>query len=134
MRDDCITVLLGLPELRVKGEEETDWGIKVQVEYREAQVTCPWCGEVTRRVHSRRMQVKRDRKLWDKPVYLELCKRRFRCGACGRVFSEPDPVCGMRRRTSERFRSHLGHRRRWSRRCGRWRGKKVWERRLCAGV
>jgi len=108
VRDDCITVLLGLPELRVKGEEETDWGIKVQVEYREAQVTCPWCGEVTRRVHSRRMQVKRDRKLWDKPVYLELCKRRFRCGACGRVFSEPDPVCGMRRRTSERFRSHLG--------------------------
>ncbi len=108
MRDDCITVALGLRELRVRGEEETDWGIKVQVEYRVSDAECPECGEKAARVHSRKVQVKRDRRLWDKPVYLELTKRRFRCGACGRVFSEPDPVFGMRRRTSQRFRSYLG--------------------------
>jgi transposase len=108
VRDDCITVLLGLPELRVKGEEETDHWIGVQVEYRVREVPCPWCGEMTGRVHSRRTQMKRDMRLWRKPVYLELCKRRFRCRVCGRVFSEPDPVCGMRKRTSGRFRSHLG--------------------------
>ncbi len=108
MRDDCITVLLRLPELRVRGQVETDYGIRVQVEYRASDTECPSCGERTERVHSRRVQVKRDRRLWDKPVYLELCKRRFRCSGCGRVFSEPDPVCGMRRRTSEWFRSYLG--------------------------
>jgi transposase len=108
VRDDCITVLLGLPELRVRGEEETEWSIKVQVEYREDEAECPHCGAKTGRIHSRRNQVKRDMRLWHKPVYLELSKRRFRCRVCGRVFSEPDPVCGMRRRTSERFRSYLG--------------------------
>lgn len=108
MRDDSITVLLGLPELRVRGEEETDQWIGVQVEYRAREVPCPWCGEMTGKVHSRRTQMKRDMRLWQKPVYLELRKRRFRCRSCGRVFSEPDPVCGMRKRTSGRFRSQLG--------------------------
>jgi len=32
VRDDSITVLLGLPELRVRDEEERDYGIRVQVE------------------------------------------------------------------------------------------------------
>jgi len=99
---------LGLPALRVRAEEETDYGIRVRVEYRVEEVECPGCGERTARVHSRRLQVKRDMRLWHKPVYLELSKRRFRCRVCGRVFSEPDPVCGQRRRTSERFRSYLG--------------------------
>ena len=108
MRDDCITVLLRLPELRVRDQEETDYSIRVEVEYRTSDAECPFFGERTARVHSRRMQVKRDLRLWHKPVCLELSKRRFRCRDCGRVFSEPDPVCGMRKRTSERFRSHLG--------------------------
>lgn len=108
MRDDSITVLLGLPALRVRAEDETDYGIRVEVEYRGREMACPRCGEMTGRVHSRRVQVKRDRRLWEKPVYLVLAKRRFRCRMCGKVFSEPDPVCGQRRRTSERFRSYLG--------------------------
>lgn len=94
--------------MRVRDEEESVHWIRVQVEYRAAEAPCPWCGEMTGRIHSRRVQVKRDMRLWQKPVYLVLRKRRFRCSACGRVFSEPDPVCGMRRRTSERFRSYLG--------------------------
>ena len=108
MRDDSITVLLGLPGLRVQGEEETTYGIRVQVEYRERVVECPCCGERTARVHSRRLQVKRDRRLWDKPMYLVLAKRRFRCLCCGKVFTEPDTVFGARKRTSQRFRSYLG--------------------------
>jgi len=108
VRDDGITVALGLRELRVRGEDETDYGIRVEVEYRGREVACPCCGEKTGRVHSRRVQVNRDRRLWDKQVYLVLRKRRFRCLACGKVFSEPAPVCWMKRRTSERFRSYLG--------------------------
>jgi len=108
VRDDSITVLLGLPELRVRDEDEADYGIRVQVEYRERAVECPDCGERTASVHSRRLQVKRDRRLWDKPVYLVLAKRRFRCLSCGKVFTEPDIVFGARKRTSQRFRSYLG--------------------------
>ena len=104
MRDDCITVLLGLPQLRVRDEEETDYGIRVRVGYRERAVECPGCGERTASVHIRRLQVKPDRRLWDKPVYLVLSRRRFRCPFCGKVFTEPDNVFGAGKRTSRRFR------------------------------
>ncbi len=69
---------------------------------------CPSCGQMTAKVHSISMQTKRDRRLWDKPVYLVLRKRRFCCLGCGKVFTESDTVCGARRRTSERFRCQLG--------------------------
>ena len=90
------------------GEEETATEITVEVEYRAGSDICPRCGQSTPKVHSTGIQTKRDRRLWDKPVYLVVRKRRFRCLSCGKVFTEPDPVCGTRRRTSQRFRHHLG--------------------------
>ena len=108
MRDDCITIRLGLPELRVLRMAEGDQEIVVEVAYRACSAPCPACGQETRRVHSTRRQWKRDRRLRDKAVFLLLSKRRFRCGACGKVFSEPDPLCGLRRRNTQRFRLHVG--------------------------
>lgn len=108
MRDDCITIALGLPEVRVIGEKETEQEIRVEVEYGARSAICPRCGQRTPKVHSTSAQNKRDRRLWDKPVFLVLHKRRFRCLRCGKVFTEPDPACGTRRRTSQRFRRHLG--------------------------
>ncbi len=108
MPDDCITIALGLSELRVIRDKETEIEIIVEVEYRARSGICPDCGEETSKIHSRKAQNKRDRRLWDKPVYLVLNKRRFRCTGCGKVFTEPDPVFGSRRRTSERFRRYLG--------------------------
>jgi len=108
VRDDCITIALGLPEVRVIGEEEKATEIRVEVEYRARSAICPRCGRGTAKVHSTNLQNKRDRRLWDKPVFLMLRKRRFRCLGCGKVFTEPDPVCGARRRQSQRFRRYLG--------------------------
>lgn len=108
MRDDCITVALGLPEVRVIREEETAREIVVEVMYRAESAVCPGCGQRTPKVHSIGSQRKRDRRLWDKPVFLVLRKRRFRCVGCRKVFTEPDPVCGARRRSSQRFRRQLG--------------------------
>ena len=108
MRDDCITIALGLPEVWVVREEETEEQVTVEIEYRAEDASCPRCGRRTPKVHSTRCQRKRDRRLWDKPVYLVLRKRRFRCVGCRKVFTEPDPVCGARRRSSRRFRGHLG--------------------------
>lgn len=108
MRDDCITITLGLAEVRVIREEETATEIRVEVMYRARSAPCPRCGQRTPKVHSTRAQWKRDRGLRDKPVWLVLHKRRFRCLGCGHVFTEPDPVFGVRRRTSQRFRAYLG--------------------------
>jgi len=108
VHDDCITIALGLPEVRVVREEETGTEITVEVRYRREWASCPRCGRRTAKVHSTRPQRKRDRRLWDKPMFLMLRKRRFRCLGCGKVFTEPDPVFGVRRRSSQRFRSYLG--------------------------
>ena len=109
MQDDCITIALRLPEVWVVREEETEGEITVEVSYRAPSAPCPLCGQKTPKVHSTRRQRKRDRRLWDKPVSLVLHKRRFRCLNCRKVFSEPDPVFGARRRSSKRFREYLGH-------------------------
>ena len=108
MPDDCITIALGLPELRVIQEEETEQEIRVEVEYRAKSASCPRCGQNTPKVHSSSLQYKRDWRLWDKSVFLVIRKRRYRCLNCEKVFTEPDPVCGTRRRTSRRFRCYLG--------------------------
>jgi transposase len=106
--DDCITIALGLPEVRVIQEEETEEEIRVEVEYREQDIVCPRCEQRILKVHSTKLQRKRDRRLWDKPVFLIIRKRRYRCLNCKKVFTEPDLVCGARRRTSRRFRCYLG--------------------------
>jgi len=108
VRDDCITIALGMPEVRVVREEERDEEITVGVEYRAPSARCPRCGQETSKVHSTRRQRKRDQRLRDKPVFLVLYKRRFRCLRCRKVFTEPDPLFGVRRRSSRRFREHLG--------------------------
>ena len=56
------------------------------------------------------MQRKRDAKLWGKEVWLALFKRRFRCRHCRKVFMEPDPACGPRRRTTSRLRKTVARR------------------------
>lgn len=40
-------------------------------------------------------------------MFLRLCKRRFRCDRCNKVFMERDEVCGWRRRCTKRLRDHL---------------------------
>lgn len=108
MQDDCIAVALGLPQLKILGQRELENHIEVTVVYRRAEAICPRCGQVTPKEQDRRPQLKQDRRLRDKPVYLVLMKRRFRCVWCSKVFTEPDEVFGARRRSSYRFREYLG--------------------------
>lgn len=81
---------------------------EVVVMYRQDEVICPRCGQITNKEHDRRPQRKKDRMLRDKEVFLILMKRMFRCSSCGKVFTEPDVVCGWRRRSTQRFREYLG--------------------------
>jgi transposase len=108
VRDDCIAITLGLPDVRVIREEETATEVRVEVMYRVRSAPCPRCGMRSAKIHSIKAQEKLDRRLGEKLVWLVLHKRRFRCPGCGRVFSEPDPVFGARRRTSQRLRTYLG--------------------------
>ena len=108
MQDDCIAVALGLPQLKILWQKELEDHFEVTVIYRRGEANCPRCGRVTTKEHDRRQQLKQDRRLRDKVVFLTLIKRRFRCLWCGKVFTEPDEVFGSRRRSSQRFREYLG--------------------------
>ena len=108
MRDDCIAVALGLPELRILEQRELEECFEVTVIYRREEVACPRCRQLSSKEHDHRQQWKQDRRLRDKVVFLRLIKRRFRCLWCGKIFTEPDEVFGPRRRSSRRFRRHLG--------------------------
>lgn len=110
MHNDCIAIRLRLPGLVVLGVEETPRWIEVTVQYEQSEGVCPRCERSTWQVHQWRLQRKRDAKLWGKEVWLALLKRRFRCRRCGKVFTEPDPVCGPRRRTTQRLRSTVARR------------------------
>lgn len=108
MQDDCMAVALGLPQLKIVEQRELVNSFEVTIIYRRQEAACPRCGVVTAKEHDRRRQIKQDRRLRDKTVYLVLMKRRFRCLWCGKVFTEPDEVFGYRRRSSCRFRQYLG--------------------------
>lgn len=110
MHNDCIAIRLRLPGLVVLGVEETPRWIEVTAQYEQSEGVCPRCERSTWQVHQWRLQRKRDAKLWGKEVWLALLKRRFRCRRCGKVFTEPDPVCGPRRRTTQRLRSTVARR------------------------
>ncbi len=104
MQDDRISIELGLPGVMVLEVKEEEHWIEVLAQYREQEADCPRCGRATWQVHQWHLQRKRDARLWKKPVWLALWKRRFRCRNCRKVFTEPDPVCGARRRTTARLR------------------------------
>ena len=104
VRDDLISIELRLPGVMVLGVKEEEHWIEVVGQYRAQDADCPRCGRPTWQVHQWHLQRKRDAKLWKKVVWLALWKRRFRCRHCRKVFTEPDPACGARRRTTRRLR------------------------------
>ncbi len=104
MQDDLISIELRLPGLKVLAVKERRHWIEVVAQYRDEEAICPICGRSTWQVHQWRLQRKRDARLWRKPTWLALWKRRCRCRRCRKVFTEPDPACGARRRTTARLR------------------------------
>lgn len=107
MQTQTITVELQLRGLKVLGVREDGWAVEVVAQYEVAEVPCPHCGRATSEVHQWRQQRKQDGDLWDKMVYVLLWKRRFRCRLCRKVFTEDDPICGRRRRTTKRLREKM---------------------------
>jgi len=104
---DTIRVELRLPGLVVLEARECSDRIEVATKYGQEEAACPRCQRPTWQVHEWRRQRKRDARLWGKPVWIVLWKRRFRCRACRHVFTEDDPACGRRRRTTLRLRRQV---------------------------
>lgn len=107
MLTDAITVKLRLPGLVVLAGRELSDRIEVVTRCETEEAECPRCRHSTWQVHQWRRQRKRDAGLWGKQVWIYLWKRRFRCRLCRYVFTEDDPACGRRRRTTRRLRAEV---------------------------
>lgn len=114
-QEEGIVVPLDLREVHIIGQSwQPDGKICVEVMASTQQVPCPECQQVSHKIHDTRARKKRDLLLGNHQVDLILWKRRFRCEGCQKRFTEPDSVCGWKRRTTVRLREHLG-RQAWSR-------------------
>src|SRR3972149_1248977 len=110
VQDDSITIRLRLTGLRVLAVKEAGKWIEVVAQYRDNEAVCPRCERSTWQVHQWHLQRKRDARLGGKEVWVALLTRRFRCRHCRKVFTEPDPACGPRRRTTGRLRQTVATR------------------------
>lgn len=79
MREDCITITLGLPEFRVLKVVEDENLIAVWIEKIDIERLCPDCGHLSSKVHDARVDDVWDQPIWDKGVLLWVRKRRYLC-------------------------------------------------------
>ncbi len=106
---EAIRVPLDLDELHIVSQVWlADGTIRVEVIAKTTQATCPQCHTCCVKIHDRRPRKKRDIALRGHPIELIVLKRRFRCWHCRTSFTEPDTVCGPRRRTTLRLREAIG--------------------------
>lgn len=97
----------GLSQVTILNQREEGEVLLIEVVSRRTTAVCPRCTATTSTIHERRLQQKQDLGANGKRVVLLLNRRRFRCRQCDKVFTEPDDVCGWRRRTTARFRRYL---------------------------
>nr|WP_288828909.1 transposase family protein [uncultured Clostridium sp.] len=79
---------LDLKDVFVKNVIQADSFLKVFIETRTSEQTCPCCGCKTKRVHDYRIQEIDDTPFQGKTVILVLRKRRYFCTSCGKRFLE----------------------------------------------
>jgi transposase len=99
--------VLGLDGLVVTALRERGDELDVEVELAVVAGSCRLCGESELEVKERPCVRVRDLPLAGRRVTLVWRKRRFRCRACGRSFSESHAGLPGRQRVSRRFRAHL---------------------------
>jgi transposase len=80
MREDVITITLGLPEFRVLKVKESRHLLEVWVEKITTAEACPGCGHFSDQGYDERWDDIWDQPVWDKGVQLRVRKRRFSCG------------------------------------------------------
>ena len=79
---------LDLNNVFVKKVIQADSFLKVFIETRTSEQTCPCCGCKTKRVHDYRIQEINDTPFQGKTVILVLRKRHYLCTSCGKRFLE----------------------------------------------
>lgn len=114
MRQDYITITLGLPEFRVLRVKESSTVIEVWVEKVTTHEACPACHWFSDKCHDYRWDDVWDQPVWDKSVRLWVHKRRFECvnihcwrRRWHRPFAEPYASVGQGQHRTHRLERYI---------------------------
>ena len=110
MREDVISITLGLAEFRVLRVKENRHQIEIWVEKITISEACPGCGHFSDQGYDERWDDIWDQPVWDKGVRLWIRKRRFKClhNLCvhyqqGKPFAERYASVGPNQPRTHRF-------------------------------
>jgi transposase len=78
-------------------------GIILQVESINKESHCHHCGTKSNRLHQNHRYVVKDLSWGEKPVFLEINRRQFKCKKCGKPFSEKLDFVSNRRTSTKRL-------------------------------
>jgi transposase len=84
-----LTELLDLNDIKVISHHlHAGIGIILQTESKTLDATCPNCGTKSHKLHQNHRHIIKDLPFGDKPVFLEINRRQFKCRKCKKPFSE----------------------------------------------
>lgn len=84
-----LTELIDLEDIKVISHRLHDGiGIILQTESKKLYSICPKCGTKSQRLHQNHRHIVKDLPFGDRPVFLEINRRQFKCEICKKPFSE----------------------------------------------
>lgn len=101
------SVLLELPEFEVVNQEIYDTFYLVHIEKLADEERCVYCGFHTSVVHDRRTRKVRDLSVLNKPLFLMVSIKRYRCQNCTEVFSPSLESIASHQHYTNRFRQFI---------------------------
>jgi transposase len=99
--------------LNLKGIKVTSYchhpsmGLILYLEAEDRESICPCCGTKSQNLHQNHYYLVKDLPLSDRPVYLEVNRRQFKCKKCCKPFSEDLNFVNKRRTYTKRLAQYI---------------------------
>ncbi len=99
-----LTELLGLEDVKVISHRLHDGiGIILQTDSKKSDSICPNCGTKSHKLHQNHRHIVKDLPFGEKPVFLEINRRQFKCEKCRKPFSEDLDFVSKKRTYTKRL-------------------------------
>ncbi|MHC5673458.1 ISL3 family transposase [Nostoc sp.] len=99
-----LTELLDLKDVKVISHRlHVGIGMILQIESIKSYSTCPRCGTKSHRLHQNHRYIVKDLPFGEKPVFLEINRRQFKCEECKKLFSENLDFVSQKRTYTKRL-------------------------------
>nr|WP_143854023.1 ISL3 family transposase [Nostoc sp. 'Peltigera membranacea cyanobiont' 210A] len=99
-----LTELLDLKDVKVISHRlHVGIGMILQIESIKSYSTCPRCGTKSHRLHQNHRYIVKDLPFGEKPVFLEINRRQFKCEECKKPFSENLDFVSQKRTYTKRL-------------------------------